>query len=139
MDIAFTEEKDKFVVIYLDDITIFSRFDSEHLEHLKHVFTKCRTFGISLNPKKCMFAPFQGKLLGHIVSKDGVSIDPKRVEAIQKLALPKNKKEVQSFIGTVNFLRIFISIFSHILREITNMLRKESKIFWTSEEKSYFQ
>jgi len=52
MDIAFAEEKDKFVVIYLDDITIFSQSDEEHIKHLEQVLKKCRKFGISLNPKK---------------------------------------------------------------------------------------
>ena len=88
MDIEFIEEKDKFVVIYLDDITVFSKSDFEHLIHLKLVFLKCRKFGISLNPKKSLFSLEQGKLLGHIVCADGVKIDPARVEAILKLTIP---------------------------------------------------
>ena len=56
MDITFIGEKDKFVVIYLDDITIFSKSDKEHCCHLRKVFLKCRSFGISLNPKKSLFA-----------------------------------------------------------------------------------
>jgi hypothetical protein len=56
MDIAFIGEKDKFVVIYLDDITVFSRSDKEHGQHLRKVFLKCRKFGLSLNPKKSLFS-----------------------------------------------------------------------------------
>jgi hypothetical protein len=56
MDIAFVSEKDKFIVIYLDDITIFSKYDDEHLQHLKKIFQKCRSYGISLNPKKSHFS-----------------------------------------------------------------------------------
>jgi hypothetical protein len=56
MDIAFIEEKYRFVVIYLDDITVFSCSDKEHLRHLRKVFMKCRRFGLSLNPKKSLFA-----------------------------------------------------------------------------------
>ena len=82
MNIAFIGEKDKFVVIYLDDITVFSKTDKEHRYHLKKVFQKCRRFGLSLNPKKSLFAMQEGKLLGHIVSAEGVKIDPDRVEAI---------------------------------------------------------
>lgn len=67
MDIAFTEEKDKILVIYLDDITVFSKSDEEHTAHLRRVFEKCRRFGISLNPKKSNFAMKEGKLLGHII------------------------------------------------------------------------
>jgi hypothetical protein len=89
MDIAFMGEKDKFVLIYLDDITVYSSSHEEHLKHLKRVFLKCKQFGISLNPKKSQFAPRKGKLLGHIVSAEGVKIDPARVEAIQRLSLPR--------------------------------------------------
>jgi hypothetical protein len=79
MDIAFIGEKDKFVVIYLDDITVFSNSDREHRCHLRKVFLKCKSFGISLNPKKSLFAMQEGKLLGHIVSVEGVRINPNRV------------------------------------------------------------
>jgi hypothetical protein len=60
MDIPFVGEKDKSVVIYLDDITIFSRYDKEHYHHLKKVFLKCRRFGLSLNPKKSLFVMKEG-------------------------------------------------------------------------------
>ena len=68
MDIDFAEEKDKFVVIYLDNITVYSNSNLQHMEHLEKVFLKCRKFGISLNPKKSHFAMSEGKLLGHIIS-----------------------------------------------------------------------
>ena len=65
-------------------------------------------FGVSLNPKKSHFALQEGKLLGHIISKEGIRIDPSKVEAIEKIDTPRSRKEVQSFIGKVNFLRRFI-------------------------------
>ena len=135
MDIAFAEEKDKFVVIYLDDITVYSNSNLQHMKHLKKVFLKCRKFGISLNPKNSHFDMLEGKLLGHIISKDGIRIDPSRVEAIRKIDFPRRKKEVQSFLGRVNFLRIFIPNFAEIIKVITNMLRKENGIKCTSEAK----
>jgi hypothetical protein len=92
MDIAFIGEKDKFVVIYLDDITMFSKSDQEHYQHLKKVFLKCKKYGLSLNPQKSLFSMKEGKLLGHIVSDEGVKIDPNRVEAIKTLSLPRSKK-----------------------------------------------
>ena len=85
-------------------------------------------FGISLNPKKSHFALEEGKLLGHIISKNGIRIEPARVEAIEHIALPKNKKEVQSFIGKVKFLRRFIIDCAEKMRNITEMLRKGSEI-----------
>jgi len=75
MDIAFAKEIHDFLVIYLDDLTVFSKSDQQHLDHLGQVFIKCRKYGISLNPKKSLFGLQEGKLLGHIISKDGIRID----------------------------------------------------------------
>jgi hypothetical protein len=138
MDIAFIRDKDKFVVIYLDDITMFSQSDEEHCDHLRKVFLKCRKFGRSMNPKKSLFAMKEGKLLGHIVSAEGVRIHSNRVEAILTLTLPRSKKEVQSFLGKVNFLRRFVSNFVELLKYITTMLRKDNEIKWIVEAHSSF-
>ena len=92
MDIAFAGEIGKFVVIYMDDITVYSKSDKEHIHHLEFFFIKCRKFGISLNPKKSNFALEEGKLLGHIISKDGIKIDPDRFSAILKVGEPRRKK-----------------------------------------------
>ena len=104
MDIAFVGEKEKFVVNYLDAITVFSQSDEEHLKHLKQTFLKCRKFGPSLNNKKSHFVVQEGKILGHLVSTYGIRIDPERVKDILKISLPRSKKYVQSFIGKLIFL-----------------------------------
>jgi hypothetical protein len=80
---------------------------------------KCRRFGLSLNPNKSLFSMGEGKLFGHIVSVEGVRINPSRVEAIQDLSLPRYKKEIQSFLGKINFLRRFISNFVELVKHIT--------------------
>jgi hypothetical protein len=91
-----------------------------------------------MNPKKSLFAMKDGKLLGHIVSTEGVKIDPSRVEAIQTLALPRSKKEVQYFLGNINFVRRFVSNFAELVKDITVMLRKGNEIKWTTESHSSF-
>ena len=121
----------------MDDIIVYSKFN-EHLQHLKQVFLMCRKFGISLNPKKSNFSLEEGKILEHIISKDGMKIDSHRVDAIQKIAIPRTKKEIQSFIGMVNFLKMFMSNFAKIMKYITNMLRKENEIKWNSEARTVF-
>jgi len=85
MDIAFADEINRFIVIYLDDITVYSNIDEERLLSLRRVLEKCRRLGISLNPKKTLFGLEEGKLLGHIISKEDIKIDPKRIEAILKI------------------------------------------------------
>ncbi len=94
------------------------------------VFDRCRKFGISLNPKKSIFAIKEGKLLGHIISKEGVVIDHKRVSTIKTLSLPRNKKEIQAFLGKINFLRRFNPNYSEIVNDMTNMLRKDHEVKW---------
>jgi len=139
MDIAFAEEKDKSVVVYLDDITVFSKREEDHLKHLEKVLLKCRRFGISLNPTKSIFALTSGKLLGHIISEEGIRIDPNRVNAIKKLDLPRSKKEIQSFLGKVNFVRRFIPNFAEVVKNITKMLKKGADFKWTAEVKKSFE
>jgi hypothetical protein len=80
----------------------------------------------------------EGKLLGHIVSAKGVRIDPSRVEAIQTLSLPISKKEVQAFLGKINFLRRFISNFVELVKHITTMIRKGNEVKWTTEPRESF-
>jgi hypothetical protein len=75
----------------------------------------------------------EGKLLGHIVSAKGVMIDPNRVEEIQTLSLPRSRKEVQAFLGKINFLRRFVSNFVEMVKLITTMLRKGNEVKWTVE------
>ena len=73
---------------------MFSKSDEDHLKHLRHIFTKCRKFGLSLNTKKSHFAMTERKLLGHIVFVEGIKIYPERVKAILKITIPRNKKEI---------------------------------------------
>ena len=85
------------------------------------------------------FALSEGKLLDHIVSVEGVKIDPVRVEAIQKLSIPRSKRDIQSFSGKINFVGRFIPNFSELVKHITSMLRKEFEIKWTEQSRSSFE
>eukprot|EP00253_Pinus_taeda_P006696 PITA_06696 len=139
MDIAFVKEIHDFLVIYLDDLTPFSKSDQEHLKHLRQIFMTCRKYGISLNPKKSLFALEEGKLLGHIISKDGIRIDPERIQAILQIPYPRNIKELQAFLGKINFLRRFIPNLAELIRLLSNMLKKDAKVKWSLETKQAFE
>ena len=82
-----------------------------------------------------MFGLEEGKLLGHIIYKDGIKIDPARIEAILQIPHPRNVKELQAFLGKINFLRSFISNLAELIRLLNNMLKKDSKVKWTIESK----
>ena len=101
MDFAFKELIGKTIEIYQDDLIVFSKEISDHVKHLKQVFERCCKYDISLNPTKSIFGIDKGKLLGHIISKDGVKIDPERMEAIKNIPLPINVKSLQSFNGQI--------------------------------------
>ena len=86
--------------------------------HLRQIFERYRKNGISHNPKKCVFVVAKGKLLGHVVSKKGISIDPERIKGIEQIPLPHNKKGMQSFMGTINFVRRFVPDFTQIVKPL---------------------
>ena len=77
--------------------------------------------------------------MGHLVSADGIRIDPKRVKEILKISLTRSKKDVQSFIGKINFLCWFIPNFAETIKHITTMLKKDQEVKWTAEAKNTFE
>eukprot|EP00253_Pinus_taeda_P011871 PITA_11871 len=87
----------------------------------------CRKYVISLNPKKSLFTLEEGKLLGHIISKDGIRIDLEIIQAILQIPYPRNIKELQAFLGKINFLRRFIPNLAELVRILSNMLKKDAK------------
>ena len=109
---AFKEYLREFLEIYMDDLCVHSLIGVEHIEHLKKVFEKCRTYMICLNPEKCAFMVRQGKILGHIVSKNGISIDLAKIKVIVELPRPRNAREVQSFMGHCGYYRRFIYMYA---------------------------
>jgi hypothetical protein len=138
MDIAFHGLINQSVVVYLDDVTVFSKNKKDHLSHLRAVLERCRKFDISLNPKKSVFAVEQGKLLGFIVSKYGMIIDPERTQAIAKLPPPSSKKAMQSFLGKINFVRRFVPSFSEMVRPLQNLIKKDVLYRWGPQESQAF-
>ena len=92
-----------------------------------------------MNPAKSIFGVDEGKLLGHIISKDGVKVDPKRVEAIKKVPLPQNLKALQSFNGQINFIIRFIPNLAELMKPLQNLLKKDAKFEWTDEGKIAFK
>lgn len=134
MDYAFHGLLGKSIIIYMDDLTIFSKYQHSHVDDLRIIFERCRKFGISLNPKKCIFRASKGRLLGHIISEHGISINLKRVQAIQMISYPISLNEVRSFIGKINFIWKFISRFMKVVKPIIAMMKEKSHIKWDRSE-----
>ena len=95
----------KSVMIYLDDVVIFSRSMEEHVKHVREVFKRLRNAGLKLKPSKCQFGLSEVKVLGYIVNSSGITSDPAKVEAISKLKPPTNVKGIRSFLGMTGYYR----------------------------------
>ena len=99
----------------------------------------CHKYGISLNPAKYVLGINEGKLLGHIISKEGVKVDPERIEAIKKIPLPKNVKALQSFNGHINFMKRLIPNLTELMKLMQKLLKKDTKFEWTNEGREAFK
>ena len=91
-----------------------------------------------MNPTKSVLGIEEGKLLGHIINKDGVKVDPKRIEAIRKIPLPKNVKALQSFNGHINFIKRFIPNLAELMKPMQALLKKNARFTWTNEGREAF-
>jgi hypothetical protein len=139
MDYAFIDLIRKLIEIYKDDLTAISKTREKHIQHLRTIFQRCREYGISLNPKKSIFVVNKGNILGHIISKYGVTIDPARVESMKKIPLHRNKKDFKSFFGQINFISRFIPNFTEIVKPLNKLLKKDARFEWESKGRIFFE
>ena len=94
----------RFALIYIVDIIIFSKSVEEHLAHLEEIFRRFKEANLKLNPKKCCFAKQKVEYLGHVVSPDGVQPNPEKVRVVHDFPVPKNLKQLRTFLGLVQLL-----------------------------------
>ncbi|KAF9758233.1 Retrovirus-related Pol polyprotein from transposon, partial [Nosema granulosis] len=116
-----------FVIPYLDDIIIFSRNETEHLQHLNIVLNKLKASGLALNKKKCNFLKEEIKILGNVVSRGYIKPDPSKIETIKKYPFPLNLKELRAFLGLVNYCREYIMNYAELTHPLFNQLKGELK------------
>ena len=129
---------EQFVIIYLDDILIFSNNIVDHELHVRKVFEILRKHKLCAKLEKCEFSTSSTEFLGYIVSSSGISMDPSKVKAVTDWPSPKNVKAVQSFLGFANFYRRFIKNFSAIVRPLSILTRKGIVFKWLSEQEKAF-
>lgn len=128
MNNIFSEYLHDFVVVYLDDILIFSRNEEDHFKHLTMVLDKLREHNLYANPKKCEFLTPELEFLGHIVGKDGIKVDPKKTDSVQRWPTPTTTQELRSFLGLANYFRRFIQGYSTMVAPLTSLLKQQSNI-----------
>ena len=127
--------------VYIDDIVIKSAIHKSHLADLHLAFERMRRYGLKMNPLKCAFGVSAGKFLGFVIHDKGIEVDPKRIEKIKKVQAPTCKKDLQKFLGKVNYLRRFIANLSGKITPFTPILKlkDESEFTWGAKQQEAFE
>lgn len=139
MNNIFRPYLDQFVVVFLDDILVYSKNEGEHLKHLELVFEVLKKNKFYIKESKCAFFKNRVDFLGHIVSEKGLEMDPKKVEAIKDWPTPQNVHEVRSFHGLASYYRRFVRNFSDITAPLTELTKKNKHFEWTRNAQKAFE
>jgi hypothetical protein len=138
MNFNFRDMLDKHLIIYLDDILIYSDSEEEHEEHVKQTLDRLRQVGLFAKAEKCEFSVTSVEFLGFIISSDGVSMDKKKVSSVQDWPRPVNLHEIRIFLGFTNFYRRFIKDYSTICQPLTSLTRKDVPFIWDASTEEAF-
>nr|GFC84350.1 putative reverse transcriptase domain-containing protein [Tanacetum cinerariifolium] len=133
------EYLDKFVIVFIDDILVYSKTREEHEDHFRIVLEILRQKKLYAKFSKCGFWLGQVAFLGHIVSADGITMDPAKVEAITKWPRPTTVTEVRSFLGLAGYYRRFVEGFSLLALPLTKLMRNGEKFVWNEEREKSFE
>ena len=129
----------KFVMVYIDDIIVYSKSDEEHENHLSLVFEALQAAQLTVKASKCAFRQKQVKLLGYIVSAEGISADPEKVRAIAEMAPPTDVKGIKSFLGMCSYYRQCIPDFSKIAKPLNELTKKYTRFQWGSSQQEAWE
>ena len=132
MNRVFKDYLDKFVIVFIDDILIYSQSETEHEHHLRIVLQRLREHRLYAKFSKCEFWLPQVSFLGHIVSKDGILVDPSKIEVVKNWPKPTSVTKVQSFLGLASYYKRFVEGFSKIATPLTELTRKSNRFEWTN-------
>ncbi|GJV71120.1 putative reverse transcriptase domain-containing protein [Tanacetum coccineum] len=130
---------DKFVIVFIDDIMIYSRNKKEHDEHLKSILNLLRSKKLYAKFSKCDFWLDYVQFLGHVIDSNRVHVDPAKIEAIKNWAAPTTPTEVRQFLGLAGYYRRFIKEFSLISKPLTKLTQKNKPFVWDDDEEEAFQ
>ncbi|XP_017410171.1 uncharacterized mitochondrial protein AtMg00860-like [Vigna angularis] len=139
MNRIFRPFLDKFVVVFIDDILIYSKSREEHEDHLRLALSVLREKKLYAKLFKCEFWMDEVQFLGHVILARGISMDPTKVRAVLEWESSCSVTEVRSFVGLAGYYRRFIEGFSKIVAQLTQLTRKDHPFTWTDQCESSFQ
>jgi hypothetical protein len=128
----------RFVVVYFDDILIYSKSLEEHLDHLRAVFNALRDARLYGNLEKCTFCTNRVAFLGYVVTAQGIEVDPAKIEAIESWPQPKTVTQVRSFLGLAGFYRRFVKDFGSIAAPLNELTKKDVPFVWGDAQQEAF-
>jgi hypothetical protein len=139
MNKVFMEYLDKFVVVFIDDILVYSKNEEEHEGHLRLVLQKLRENQLYAKFSKCEFWLSEVSFLGHVITDGGIAVDPGKVKDVLKWEPPTTVSKIWSFLGLAGYYRRFIEGFSKIVKPLTSLLEKDKIFIWSEACRNSFE
>ncbi|GJV13366.1 putative nucleotidyltransferase, ribonuclease H [Tanacetum coccineum] len=136
---GYHQLRDKFVIVFIDDILIYSKNKKEHEEHLKQILELLKKEELYAKFSKCEFWIPKVQFLGHVIDSEGIHVDPAKIESIKDWTSPKSPTEIRQFLGLAGYYRRFIEGFSKIAKPMTKLTQKKVKFEWGDKQEAAFQ
>ena len=130
---------DRFIVVYLDDILVFSQALKEHIQHVRKVLEKLNEWNLTISPEKSEFHKSRVEFLGYIITLDGLEMSKEKVKAVLEWPVLTTLKELQSFLGFAGYYRKFIKGYGEITTPLTELTKKSKPFKWTLECQQWFE
>ena len=127
------------VIVVVDDLIVDGATKEEHDHNLRAVLQKCQEFGIKLNANKMDLAQGTIRFMGHIITKDGIRVDPDKIKAIDTYPVPKNLEQLRRFLGMVNYLARYMPSLRKVLHPLRNLVKKDTPFVWSESQEAAFQ
>jgi len=133
MSLVFKELGDKFLKVFVDDLNVHSENWEDHLRHLEAVLSKLREVNLKLNPSKCCFAAESIVFLGYVVSREGIKLDPKKIDVVLRFPEPTMVTSVRSFLGLTRYYRKHVRGYSRLAGPLFELTKKDVAFVWNQD------